>query len=136
MTSLAHCRGCGCGDPAGTVAHAVVAALVTDDLDLAIASGLLDCRPCSGCDGACTDALLVARDARTAALAARERYRARNARLQRRAAELALKRGSGIVIDAAPTDAPRSLATRPALPVAAALALARAKARASERHKP
>lgn len=136
MTSLAHCRGCGCGDPAGPAAHAVAAALVTDDLDLAIASGLLDCQPCGSCDAACTDALLVARDARKAALAARERYRARNARLQRRAAELALKRGSGAAIETAPMDAPKSLATRPALPAAAALALARAKARAAERYKP
>lgn len=134
MSHVAPCRGCGCGEPGGAAAHAVVAALVAGDLDRAMDSGLLDCPTCSACDAACSNALLVARDARTSALAARERYRARNERLQRRATELAMKRGTAPVIDT--TQQSAGPATRPALPAAAAMALARAKARASERHKP
>jgi Na+-translocating ferredoxin:NAD+ oxidoreductase RnfC subunit len=117
--------------------HGVVAALVAGDVDRAMDSGLLDCPTCSACAAACTDALLVAREARTTALAARERYRARNARLQRRATELAVKRGTAPATDTRQqTGAPTPTASRPALPAAAAMALARAKARAGERHKP
>lgn len=136
MNPAVRCPGCGCDDPSGTASHAVVAALLAGDLDRAIASGLLDCQCCNGCSAACTDALHVARDARMGALAARERHRARNARLQRRAAELAVKRGTAHAIETAPADTPTSVAARSGLPAAAALALARAKAKAAERHKP
>ncbi|MGH8078858.1 MAG: hypothetical protein ACREPE_16280 [Lysobacter sp.] len=101
------------------------------DLDRAIAAGLLDCDGCAGCSTACTEVLLAARDTRLAALAARERYRARDTRLRRRAAELAAKRAPALSIDA-----PLTVTARPTLPPAAAAALARAQARAAERRKP
>ncbi|MGJ7901330.1 hypothetical protein ACSAMQ_02565, partial [Lysobacter sp. 1R34A] len=83
----APCR-CGCADARGTAAHAIVAALVQDDLDGAIALGLSsehfdDGIACRRCTDACRQALRNAREARLRALAARERYRARNLRLQR-----------------------------------------------------
>lgn len=134
MNPAVRCPGCDCGcrcdDPGGAPAHALVAALLAGDLDQAIATGLLDGDRCAGCSVACTGALFAARDARLAALAARERYRARNARLQRRAAELAAKRAPARAVDAS-----TAVTTRPALPSAAAAALARAKAKAAERHQ-
>ena len=105
-------------------------ALAEGDIDRAIQAGMLDCGVCEGCGPACTAGLLAARDARLAAWAARERHRARNVRLQRRAAELAAKRTPGL-----PADAATTVTTRPALPAAAAAVLARAKAKAAERHK-
>lgn len=111
------CAACGC--QVASPAHAIRAALAKDDLDGAIALGLLDAAPCDGCDEACTATLLVARDERRAALAARERFRARQQRLARRAAEKAASR--------TPVPAPSGL---PALPKAAADVLARALARA------
>jgi hypothetical protein len=95
----------------------VAAALLEDDLDRALELGLLDAAPCPGCDAACRMRVAAARDARQQALAARERYRARQARLARRAEERAARRA----------DAARSPS---ALPPAAAAALARATARA------
>ena len=99
-------------------AHAILAALGDGDLDAAIERGLLDARPCPHCDSDCASTLIAARDARLRALAARERFRAREARLARRAAE---------------RDAARNTAAKQpaALPPAAAAALARAKARAA-----
>lgn len=131
MNPAVRCPGCGCDDAGATVAHVIVAALRAGDLDRAIAAGLLDGARCTGCGVACNDALLAARNERLAALAARDRHRARNDRLQRRAAELAAKRAPVRPIDtaAAPT-------ARPALPAAAAAALARAKAKAAGRPKP
>jgi len=113
--------------------HAIAAALADDDLDRAIESGLLGSNGCTDCSAACTSALIVQRDARLDALAARERYRQRNARLQRRAAERAARRAPPPAID---TPAEAAAPIRPALPSAAAAALARAKAKAAERHKP
>ncbi|GAB3091203.1 hypothetical protein [Lysobacter terrae] len=108
--------------------HAIVAALSADDLDAAIEAGLLTAVACDGCSAACTALVANARDARLRALAARERYRARQARLLRRAQERAA--ASALPASAAEVD------TKPALPSAAAAALARAKARAADRRKP
>ena len=120
----ATCR-CGCIDPRGAAMHVIAAALAVDDLDRAIEAGLLVCEPCPGCDLACSASVLAMRDARRGALAARERFRAREARLRRRAEERAARR----TIAAGPSEAAGE-APRPALPPAAAAALARAKARA------
>jgi Na+-translocating ferredoxin:NAD+ oxidoreductase RnfC subunit len=101
-------------------AHAILAALREDDIDAAIERGLLDAQPCPCCEDRCSNLLIEARDSRLRAVAARERFRAREARLARRAAER----------DAARTNAARQPA---ALPPAAAAALARAKAKATGR---
>lgn len=124
LDALNACPACACRDPRGAVAHAIVAALAVDDLDRAIDLGLLETGACPACKTSCADALNAARETRLRALAARERYRARNARLQRRADELRNKRAA-----AAPAAGigPKT----PALPAAAAAALARAKAKAA-----
>lgn len=122
------CPICGCTDARGATLHAIASALADDDLDRAIETGLLEAAPCAGCAGACNARVMTARDARLGALAARERYRARQARLQRRVEERAAAR-----ITAAPAATPEAT---PTLPSAAAAALARAKARAAERRKP
>lgn len=123
------CGLCGCTRDAA--AHAIVAALGVDDLDGAIAAGLLDAVPCEGCSDACTARLIAARDTRRRALDARERYRARQARLQRRAE-------ARIAARTAAAPAAVAAASRPgsALPAAAAAALERARARAAARRKP
>ncbi len=126
---------CGCRDERGTAAHAINAALRVDDVDRAIDAGLLDRTiECASCGDACRKALHEARDARLTALAARERYRARNARLERRARERAERRASPPATDST-AEATRN-APAPALPSAAAAALARARAKAALRHKP
>jgi len=114
--------------------RAMNAAVEADALDDAIEIGLLtyvaiDERPeidralvCDEC--AYYDKVVVAaRDARQRALAARERFRAREARLAARAEARARRRADALA-------APRAPAT-PALPPAAAAALARAMAKAS-----
>jgi hypothetical protein len=124
------CPACNCTDARGSATHAIVAALMADDLDRAIEGGLLDCVSCEGCSDDCTSLLMAARGTRLRVLAARERYRKRQARLQRRAEERAAARTP---------PAPAATAARPqkpALPSAAAAALERAKARAAERRKP
>ncbi|GAB3353637.1 hypothetical protein [Lysobacter tyrosinilyticus] len=127
---IATCPTCGCTATESANVHAIAAALAEDDLDRALALGLLDAGPCHQCSEECRHRIAQARDARACALAARERYRARQARLQRRTQERAAARaGSASLTDTAP-------AAKPALPSAAAAALARAKARAAERHKP
>ena len=126
--SLPPCSVCGCMNVNGADAHVIVAALAADDLDRAIEAGLLQCRPCDGCSSDCTSVLIAARDSRLRALSARERYRARQVRLQRRADERAAARA--LSLPAAATSQPK-----PALPSAAAAALERAKARAAERRK-
>jgi hypothetical protein len=120
---VAACPACGCTHARNNATHAVRAALVEDDLDRALTLGLLDVPICAGCDQACTMALLGARQARILALAARDRFRAREARRERRTQEQADRRPSAL----APGDRP---ATSP-LPAAAAAALARAKAKAA-----
>jgi hypothetical protein len=109
--------------------HAVIAALLDDDLDRAIESGLLAAFRCDACTADCQATLFDAHARRSAALAARERFRARAARLQRRAGERARKHETRH--DTTPATAPRD--TKPPLPAAAAAALARAKAIAAER---
>ena len=64
--------------------HAVRGALLQDDLDRALELGLLGVAVCDGCKPACTAALQSARASRIQALAARERFRAREAWLARR----------------------------------------------------
>lgn len=105
--------------------RAIADALAVDDLDRAMALGLLDARPegHSRCCDACSaraNILIAARDERLHALAARERYRARQERLAERAAARARKREAA---------APQRAVAAPSLPPAAAAALARAKAR-------
>ena len=115
------------GDAGSMATHAVVAALVEDDLDSAIESGLLGTIHCDTCAPDCQAGLRAARSQRLNALAARERHRARAARLQSRAQERAARRSP------APTTARPE--ARPPLPSAAAAALARAKAKAAERDR-
>lgn len=137
MSAAAPCR-CGCARADGAAAHAIVAALAADDLDRALSLGLLDAAVCAGCAPECTTMLIDARVARSKALAARARYRARNARLARRAQERAAHRADARAPEAAThDDATISVAAppRPTLPSAAAAALARAKAKAAERNK-
>ncbi|RZA19265.1 MAG: hypothetical protein EOP93_09215 [Lysobacteraceae bacterium] len=102
--------------------------LASHDLDAALEHGLLDAQPCPACDPACSARLLEARDARRFALAARERHRARAARLVRRKAGRETTRAS----TAAPA-ADATIASRPALPGAATDVLARALAKAAGR---
>ncbi|AEQ95971.1 hypothetical protein ACQR5V_16100 [Xanthomonas oryzae pv. oryzicola] len=99
-----------------------------DDLDRALALGLMAYLPDpqhdvldADCPQVCAT-LLGAQQRLRDAWAARERYRARAARLQRRAAERDARR--------APAPAPSQPAT-PALPPLAAAILARAKAKAA-----
>jgi Na+-translocating ferredoxin:NAD+ oxidoreductase RnfC subunit len=105
----------------------VIAALADDDLDRAIDAGLLEVAACPSCNAECTRELLHAREAREQALAARQRYRNRQARLKRLADERAARRAA---------TSPATASNRPALlPTAAAAALARAKARAAARDR-
>ncbi len=117
------CPDCRCAAPEGAQAHALLAALARDDLDAALALGLLDTAPCPACAPACGARLQTARNARLRALATRERHRARQARLAR-------LRERRAAVRAAPVHP--SPAAASALPPAAAAALARAleKARA------
>lgn len=139
MTGLLPCPTCTCASacPVGLPTGALLAALHSDDIDLALSLGLLDCTGCGDCSRACgagvavAETLVLARDERRRALAARERFRARALRLERRATERAAKRMPAVHAE---TVAVTPQAT--ALPSAAAAALARAKARAAERHKP
>jgi hypothetical protein len=107
---------------------ALADAVAADDLDGAIERGLLAFdAPADGCD-ACRPlvaSVLAARDARLRALAARERYRARQARLAERAEAKARRRAAALPV----VDEPK--AVTPALPSAALAALARAKAKAA-----
>lgn len=125
---------CGCAMPQGATAHAIVAALASDDLDRALELGLLEDIACSGCEASCQARLRDAREARLRALAARERHRAREARLQRRLAERDRQREATRPADRA--EAADAASTAPSLPSAAAAALARARAKAAQRHKP
>ncbi len=123
-TPTAPCPACG-GDGAAQ-AERLAGLLRDDDLDAAIEASLMDFVPCPECAAGDTHADAHARIAEAQrrlrdAWAARERHRARTARLQRRAAERAARRA----IPAARGP------ERPALPPAAAAALARARARAA-----
>jgi hypothetical protein len=118
---------CGCTQQEHAAVHAIANLLASDDLDAAIDAGLLACDGCPDCSADCTQSLLAARDARRFALASRERYRAREARLARRKQErLARRMPTQHLSDDAP-------AMPTALSAAAAAALARAKERAAGR---
>lgn len=119
-------KGCAACDDAGLAA--LTAAVAVDDLDAAIEQGLLAFEAPAGCCTACAARIatvLAARDARRHALAARERFRARQTRLVERAEAKARRRAA-----AAPPVADQPKAA-PALPSAALAALARAKAKAA-----
>ena len=94
-----------------------------DEIDAALRAGLMAFTPCPACNGVQAATLLGAQQRLHNAWAARERYRARNARLALRAAEREAKGRQEV---------PEK---RNALPAAAAAILARAKARAAERGK-
>jgi len=96
------------------------------DLDAALAHGLLVATACPACGPGCNARLSAARDARHGALAARDRHRAREARLARRKAAR----------DAARMPPPSATSNSPGLPAAAADALARALAKARDRKAP
>ena len=98
--------------------------VLADDLDGALALGLMEYCPeqHDAVDPAVTATLLAAQQRLQTAWAARQRYQARTARLQRRAAERDARR--------APAPTPAQPAA-PALPPLAAAILAREKAKAS-----
>jgi hypothetical protein len=114
-----------CPDCSSASIRMLLDAIDTDDLDRAIELGLLDFKPACDCvQCALSIATLVAtRDARLRALAARDRFRAREARLAARAEARAKRRAEAQAAPRAPA--------MPALPPAAAAALARALAKAS-----
>lgn len=116
------CPGCACA--AASAAHIVVGHVLQDDIDAALDAGLLDADACPHCAPHCREQVILARDARRNALAARERFRMRAERLARRAAERDAARA--VRADAAAVSAP-------AIPPAAAAALQRALARAKGR---
>ncbi len=114
--------------------HALAVAIESDNIDLAMALGLLDfSTPVDACK-ACTskiEMIVLARDARLRALAARERYRQRERRLSERARIRAEKRAAAQRSNMQSTDAQSTTTIEaPSLPPAAAAALARAKAKA------
>lgn len=100
--------------------------VLDDDLDAALRAGLMEYQPQPGdtlLDPAHPDLPQLLQQAQRqldAAWAARERHRARAARLERRDAERQARRAPPPVAD-----------SKPALPSAAAAILARAKARAA-----
>lgn len=105
--------------------------LADDEVDAALQAGLMAWAPCAGGCTAPADAEAITRAQgrlRTA-WAARERYRQRATRLERRAAEREARR---VTLQPAGPTAP----ARPALPAAAAAILERARAKAAERTKP
>jgi Na+-translocating ferredoxin:NAD+ oxidoreductase RnfC subunit len=104
--------------------------LQRDDVDAAIEAGLMRFRPCSACErevagytSLCAP-IMEAQQRLDRSWAARDRYRARQARLARQAAAR----------DARRTPAPVEK-EKAALPPSAAAILARAKAKAAERHQ-
>ncbi len=122
----ATCPICHCSHP--HPAHAVLAALTEGDLDLALRLHLLEAPPCPCCSTDCATRLEAARAARQGALDARERYRGRALRLARIQADREAARRTP------PKPAATTASPSPALPGAAAAALARALAKARERH--
>lgn len=127
---------CGCTDPRGHAVHPVSRALADGDLDRAFLLGLLDLAPCPACSADCVARLEGVQDERRQALAARERYRQREARLERRRLEREQRRMAGVGTAGTATASLTALApvrnARPALPAAAAAALARAQAKAAK----
>ena len=79
---MSEASSCACGCVADApAAHAIVRALAVDDVDAALEFGLMNVPVCMACADACRARVDAARLERGAAFAARERYRARNARL-------------------------------------------------------
>lgn len=117
---------CPCSDQA----RALRALLAADDLDAAIDAGLMAFQPC---ERAGDDAVVVkqVQERLRTAWDARQRYRQRQARLEKRAAEREARRLKTPDPEVVAADA-----SRPALPIGAAAILARAKAKAAERMKP
>ncbi|MEN1970759.1 hypothetical protein WCE34_00215 [Luteimonas sp. MJ204] len=147
-------HGAGADAPDAVQARRLCDLLCEDQLDAAIDGGLARFQPLPALDAACNAMLSAARDRLLAAWAARERYRARDARLERIATERlrargglpaghpaneaaageaaaggAAQSGHGMSTDTGVGTLPAP--SRPALPAAAAAALARARARAS-----
>ena len=127
--------------PQSALRERLLALLQEADLDGAIEAGLIDFVPCSA--PCCADVALLraAQSQLRMAWAARERYRSRQARLQRRAEERQARR-SATLAPASPSMADGDIVTpaatsplpaRPALPASAAAILARAKAKAAGR---
>lgn len=104
--------------------------LQSEDVDAAIDAGLMRFHYCAGCEqedatyASLCAPILEAQQRLSRAWAARDRYRARGARLARQAAEREARR--------TPTPAEK---TKTALPPSAAAILARAKTKAAERHR-
>jgi len=111
--------------------------LRTGDVDAAIDAGLMQLPPAAlaAVDEAERAMLTQARQRLTAAWAARERFRARQARLQRRQRERQSRRAAVAAPGAGDVDVGNAPvpSVRPALPAAAAAALARARSRAAAR---
>lgn len=145
-------HGAGADAPDAVQARRLCDMLCEDRLDAAIDGGLAHFQPLPGLDAACNAMLSAARDRLLTAWAARDRHRARDARLERIATERLRARsgpaadssttGTGTDQAAAAADGAAKPATgqgagtpsppsRPALPAAAAAALARARARAA-----
>lgn len=99
----------------------LLALIRADHIDAALRTGLMEFVPCTDCDPLAQAEVLAVQQRLRTAWAARERYRARNARLARRTAERETRR------------LPSVTEKHSALPPAAAAILARAKARAAER---
>jgi hypothetical protein len=108
---------CGC-------AKTLVDYLRTDNIDAAIEAGLMDFVSCPDCDPVLAPQLVQAQRKLLDAWAARDRYRARNARLATRAAERDARRAGAAV------------GKQNTLPAGAAAVLARARAKAALRSKP
>jgi Na+-translocating ferredoxin:NAD+ oxidoreductase RnfC subunit len=124
IPDLTPCPACNVSNAAQ--AEGLAGLLRDDDVDAAIEAGLMAFAACAECvrHGGHADAfarIAAAQQRLRDAWAARDRHRARTARLQRRAAERAARRAIPAQADA----------RKPALPPAAAAALARAKARAA-----
>jgi len=118
------CPCCACTDASGDGSHALLSMVLADDLDSAMVAGLCEATPCESCERACNTRLLAVRDDRLDALAARERFRTRNARIARLRDARERERTSSRRIASAASGSP-------ALPASAADALARALAKAS-----
>lgn len=116
-----------------TRARRILALLLADDVDAAIAAGLPAFAPLAGLTADENRALADARERLRAAWAARERHRARAQRLERIAQARTRARETRQVAPAADAAAPDGAGVArpaaPSLPPAAAAALARARAR-------
>ncbi|WP_197017159.1 hypothetical protein [Pseudoxanthomonas suwonensis] len=116
----------------GALRERLLAALAAGDVDAALQAGLMDYAASDVEDAP----IHAAQQRLRTAWAARERYRARAGRLERRALERAARRAQAAapaLPEAPVAEAPVAARPVPSLPPAAAAALARAKARAAGR---